>query len=115
VEHPGTQYQGRAVAPLQGRSLVPLLAGADAVHPADHVMGWELFGKRALRKGDWKIVWAPPPEGKGTWELFDTAADPSELHDRAATEPQRLAELIALWDGYARDNGVILPDRTSGY
>jgi arylsulfatase len=115
VAHPGTRYQGRPIAALQGRSLVPLLGGADAVHPADHVMGWELFGKRALRKGDWKIVWAPPPEGKGTWELFDTAADPSELHDRAATEPQRLAELIALWDGYARDNGVILPDRTSGY
>ena len=28
-------------------------------HADDHVFGWELFTKRALRKGDWKIVYEP--------------------------------------------------------
>jgi arylsulfatase len=31
------------------------------------------------------------------WELFDTAADPTECHDLAAERPEKLRELIDLW------------------
>src|ERR1700759_2173556 len=49
TEHPGTQYRGREVAPVRGRSLVAYLSGAaDAVHDADTGTGWELFGRRAI-------------------------------------------------------------------
>ena len=57
VAHPGTAYRGREVAPMRGRSLVPYLSGdAEAVHDADTGTGWELFGRRAIRQGDWKAL-----------------------------------------------------------
>jgi len=34
---------------------------------------------------------------KQRWELFDTEKDPSECHDLAAEQPNKLQELIGLW------------------
>ncbi len=60
--HPGTEYQGREVEPMRGRSMVPYLSGQeDAVHDADTGTGWELFGRRAIRQGDWKALHLPRP------------------------------------------------------
>lgn len=125
IKHPGTHYQDRDVAALSGSSMLPLLQGeTDAIHPADYVMGWELFGKRAIRKGDWKIIWEPyhelrEPRHAGiktdAWQLYNLADDPVEMNDLAEINPDKLAEMIAHWDQYAAENGVILPDKTSGY
>src|SRR5690606_2836663 len=54
ISHPGDSYQGRSVAEPMGRSWRPWLAGdADAVHDEHTVTGWELWGRRAIRRGDW--------------------------------------------------------------
>jgi arylsulfatase len=104
-DHQGS-FQGRTVEPIRGRSWVPYLAGrADRVYPADQAYGVELFGSCAIRKGDWKIT----DVGDGQWRLFDIARDPGETNDLAATQPERLAELKAAWDAYAKEVGVILP------
>ena len=109
VTHPGTEYQGREVEPMRGRSLVPYLSGgADAVHDAITGTGWELFGRRAIRRGDWKALYLPQPYGPGAWQLYDLSADPGEIDDLAASRPDKLAELLALWDRYVEDTGVIL-------
>ena len=116
ARHPGATHEGRPVTPLEGRSLVPFLEReSETVHGADFTMGFELFGRRALRQGDWKIVWLYPPYGPGRWELFDLARDPTESHDLAAAEPERLAGLIRAWDAYAARNKVVLPTRDMGY
>jgi arylsulfatase len=116
ARHPGSTHEGRPVAPLEGRSLVPFLMGhSEAVHGDDFTFGWELFGRRALRQGDWKVVWLYPPYGPGRWELFDLARDPLESRDLAAAEPERLAVLVRAWDAYAARNGVVLPTRDMGY
>ena len=48
---------GSKVAPLEGKSLVPLLAGSVASPRSEtDWVGWELFGNRAVRQGDWKIL-----------------------------------------------------------
>jgi arylsulfatase len=72
------------------------------------VYGWELFGYRSIRQGEWKLVWdqALPPEQR-RWQLFDLAADRAEQHDLAVSEPARFAQLQRAWDRYAQDNGVI--------
>jgi arylsulfatase len=126
IEHPGNSvFQGRAVAPMQGRSLVPLLTGASETirEPGDY-MGWELFGKRAIRQGDWKIIYLPqhevrdgviPVVTQDTWQLYNLAKDPAEMHDVSAVHPEKLAAMIALWEDYVERNNVILPDETSGY
>ncbi|OMC56431.1 arylsulfatase [Mycobacterium sp. IS-836] len=107
--HPGTSYRGREIAPMRGRSLVPYLSGdTDAVHEGETGTGWELFGRRAIRQGDWKALWLPPPYGPGTWQLYDLAADPGEIDDLAAARPEKLAELLELWDRYVKESGVIL-------
>ena len=116
VRHPAPVFEGRAVAPLEGRSMLPFVRGeVAAVHGDDFTMGWELFGRRALRRGDWKIVWLFEPYGPGRWELFDLGSDPTESRDLANAQPAKLAELVQAWDAYAAKNGVILPTRDMGY
>lgn len=109
VTHPGTEYQSREVAPMRGASLVPYLSGgADAVHDTVTSTGWELFGGRAIRLGDWKALYLPPPYGSGDWQLYDLSDDPGEIDDLAASRPDKLAELLPLWDRYVDETGVIL-------
>ena len=111
TKHPGTTYRGRRVATPLGESMLPLLKGdATAVHADDYYVGWELFGHRAVRRGDWKIVWDSRDGENARWQLFNIAADPGEQRDLAADEPERLAEMIDLWERYVRDNGVILTE-----
>lgn len=94
---------------MRGGSLVPYLsAGAKAVHDADTDTGWELFGRRAIRQGDWKALHLPEPYGPGAWQLYDLSVDPGEIDDLAASRPDKLAELLVLWDRYVEDTGVIL-------
>ena len=60
VAHPGTEYRGRQVEPMRGRSLLPYLSGdTEAVHDDVTGTGWELFGRRAIRQGDWKALHLP--------------------------------------------------------
>jgi arylsulfatase len=112
VEHPGTSYRGQPIAPLKGRSLLPEFTGTGEVDDQGYYIGWELYGNRAIRQGDWKIVWdASAPDGERGWALFNLADDPAEQFDLVDEAPDRLASMVALWDQYVIDNGVIL---TSG-
>jgi arylsulfatase len=96
-----------------GKSWGPLLAGkVDSPRSDQDYIGWEIFGNRAVRQGDWKLRWEWKPIGKGEWELFNVAADPAERKDLAAERPEKVKEMIALWDSYARANHVILPSRS---
>ena len=67
-----------------------------------------MFGRRAIRQGDWKALYLPAPYGPGAWQLYDLSADPGETNDVAASRPEKLAELIELWDRYVEETGVIL-------
>jgi len=111
VDHPGTSWRGRAVAPVRGSSWVDFLTGrADQVHDDQAVTGWELFGARALRQGDWKAVYIPAPVGPATWQLYDLGTDPGEVRDLAEQHPAKLAEMIAHWRDYAEETGVLVTE-----
>lgn len=124
VEHPRA-FQGRDILPLRGASMLPALTGAsESIHAEDYVMGWELFGHRAIRQGDWKIVWQPsgitrePRDSDSAddrWRLYHLASDPGEQVDLAQQEPERLNALIAEWETYVEETGTILPDYSVGY
>ncbi|KAF2091728.1 alkaline phosphatase-like protein [Saccharata proteae CBS 121410] len=108
VTHPAPTYAGREVVPMRGASMVPFASNQQArVHAADFVNGWETCGRAACRKGDWKIVYIPKPKGPERWQLYNLAKDPGEVHDLAETEPERLKELLKLWDEYVLETGVI--------
>lgn len=98
-----------------GRSLLPLLrAGEDAARPEAEA-GWELFGRRAYRRGKWKIVWQPPPLGAGAWTLHDLETDPGELRDLAAERPEVVDSLLAGWARYVEENGVIVVEEDRAF
>lgn len=106
--HPGA-WKGRQVATPRGKSWVPYLGGnSPVVHDVEAVTGWELFGMRAVRQGDWKAVNIPPPAGPGVWQLYDLSRDPGEVHDLARTQPETLNRLIEHWQQYAQETGVVL-------
>ncbi len=116
LEVAGASYpktvNGQAAPPLIGKSWVKTLAGVEeSPRPDQDYLAWEMFGNRAVRQGDWKLVWQYKPYGTEQWELFNLAADPGERHNLAAEQPEQVNTLLALWDDYVRANNVILPSR----
>jgi arylsulfatase A-like enzyme len=111
--YPGKTSGGHELPPLMGKSWGPMLAGqAESPRTAQDYLGWEIFGNRAVRKGDWKLRWQYKPFGKGQWELFNLANDPAERVDLAAERPDKLKEMFATWNDYVQANNVILPSRS---
>ena len=106
-------YNGNALPPLIGKSWMHVLAGeAESPRSKQDYLAWELFGNRAVRQGDWKLRWEYAPLGKGDWELFNIKEDPAERRDLAATNSDRVKEMLKLWDDYVLNNNVILPSRS---
>jgi arylsulfatase A-like enzyme len=110
VDHPGTSYKGRKVEPLRGHSMMKVLNGkSDFVYDNDTAMNWEIFGYRAVRKGDFKLIWLPMPFGVDDWQLYDLSKDPAESNDLSQERPKLRKELIDIWKQYSKDVGVVLP------
>lgn len=105
--HPAPHYRGREIATPDGRSLIPWLNGNDVVHPANSYTGWELFGRRAIRRDNWKALYLPGPDGISRWQLYDLSADRGEVHDLSELYPDVLAELLVKWREYSAANGVV--------
>lgn len=111
IQHPGDHYKGRDLVPLRGRTILPYLnAERDFIHAHDHVTGWELFGQKALRKGAWKALFIPAPNGPNRWQLYNLNEDKGEVNDLADIYPEKLTELLADWQVYVRENGVVEGD-----
>ncbi len=115
ISHPEI-YKGQAVLPMQGLGFAGILADQN-INKTSSVpnLGWELFGKRGYRYGDWKAVHMPPPDGTGQWQLYNLKADPGETRDLAADNPDELDHLVRLWNKYAKENNIIIPNEVSGY
>jgi len=96
----------------QAKSLMPLLSNSEQrIRTESDWLGWELFGNRAIRQGDWKLLYLlPAAGGTGDWELFNLKDDPAEINDLSAIHPERKAAMLKLWDEYVMRNGVIVSD-----
>ena len=84
---------------VEGVDLIPYLTGENEGTPHETLF-WRQGGRTALRHGDWKLLrmGGKFEPGKAKWELYDLSKDLSEENNLAATEPERLAELIAIWE-----------------
>ncbi|NML30228.1 arylsulfatase [Paraburkholderia antibiotica] len=106
-----TTYKGKPVPTLQGRSMLHCWTeGGDEIHPLDHVTGWEMQGRYALRAGSWKLVHTNRPWGSGGWELYDLADDPGETRDLAEARVDTVSALLRAWDAYVVKHNVICAD-----
>jgi arylsulfatase len=81
--------------PLEGISLLPAFENNPLEREA---LYWEHEGNRAVRSGNWKLV----AKHKGPWELYDISKDRTESHDLSQQYPDKLKELIALYDAFAQ-------------
>lgn len=105
VTHPSAHKP--ELAPMQGHSLAPLLAGTEDEPRTAQGVGYELHATLAYFKGDWKILNMPIPMGSGRWELFNILEDPSELNNLALIEQDKLDELVTQYEAYAERVGVV--------
>ena len=107
VSH-GADFDGRAVRPMQGESVLDYFAGeAEAPYDGAAQVGYELFGLKAYFDGDWKILKMPPPFASGEWALYNLAEDPAELNDLGTNHPQKLEDMVRMWEQYKDDNAVL--------
>ena len=53
---------------------------------------------RALRKGDWKLVWS----SNGPWELYNMASNRTERSNLADQRPRMVDNMQRLWESWAR-------------
>jgi len=68
-----------------------------------------LFGNRAIRQGDWKLLYLlKGAGGTGDWQLFKLREDPAELHDLSRKYTEKREAMLRLWDEYVKTNGVIV-------
>jgi arylsulfatase len=108
------EIAGCAQMPIEGESFARSITDPSAP-PKSSPQYFEMFGHRGLWHQGWKAVaYHPPgtPFENDKWELFHLDRDFSEVHDLAASEPQRLAEMIKLWWSEAEKHNVLpLDDR----
>ena len=63
---------------------------------------------RAVIKGKWKAMLLQAPYAtQPTWQLYDLSKDPLEKYDMATQQPEKLNELVTVWDEYAINVGYI--------
>jgi arylsulfatase len=117
VPAPGSQYQGQAIAPLEGTSLLPVLNGQRSqVHGDTEVFADEVNDIRYVRRGPWKMTrianYMLPSAAlllNHQWQLYNIDSDRGENHDVAAENPAVVAELTQDWSDYVSRVGVKQP------
>ena len=100
---PPEVVKGYTQFPLEGVSFEATLNDAGATTDKQ-TQFYSMGGTRAIWHQGWKAAALSPsaPDmwahyAAQRWELFNTEDDPSECHDLADEEPEKLQELIQLW------------------
>ena len=94
----GAQYPANAT-PLVGKSLVNAFWNKRIEREA---LYWEHEGNRAMRLGDWKLV----AKHQGDWELYNIATDRVEANNQAANHPEKVRDLAAMYEAWAKRSQV---------
>jgi arylsulfatase len=103
AKYPATR-EGKKILPMEGVSLSPLMAPSSDHSPSlsARILAWEHEGNRALRDGKWKLV----SLGAAPWELYDMVLDRTEMNDLAPSQPERVKEMSAAWESWAKRTNV---------
>jgi arylsulfatase A-like enzyme len=114
IEATGAKYpeelRDNSITPVEGTSLLPLMRGQCL---PDRSIGFDHQGARALRQGDWKLIWSKRMPHEIEWELYNLAEDRCETNDLAAKHPERMRMMAADWERWARHVRVIYEPKTN--
>lgn len=90
----------RAITPMEGKSLLPAFANKPIERD---YLAWEHERNRAVRVGAWKLV----AKAGEPWSLYDVEADRVESNDLAGKMPDKVKELAAKWEEWAKRTNVV--------
>lgn len=109
VKHPMTEYKNRDVKPPSGISIKPYLEGKSEVVRTDKDWwAFELFGNGYIMMGELKAMKVRTGMfGDGKWHLYNVVDDPSETQPLEGENPEKLAEMIALYKSYTAKNNIL--------
>ncbi len=109
VKHPQSAYKGRSIVAPSGVSMRGFLEGSAArTRTEEQPVVFELFGNSYVVAGDYKAIRVRPAMyGDGKWHLFDIRKDPGETQSLEAAQPQRLKTLIAIYERFAEEKGLV--------
>jgi arylsulfatase A-like enzyme len=103
VKYPMT-FDSHTITPMEGQSLAPIFRGQTVPSLLmERALFWEHEGNRAVRQGKWKLVAAY----EQPWELYDMDADRTETHNVAEQHPQKVKQLNAAYEAWAKRADVI--------
>ena len=106
TSHPGVEFKGRKIWPVEGKSLLPYLGGEESVVHSKPLYGFSIHKRQGLQVGDWKISQLSEVT-KPSWELYNLASDPGETENLAHKLPERLQAMISEWEKFT-DTGIIV-------
>ncbi|KAJ5782410.1 hypothetical protein N7457_004184 [Penicillium paradoxum] len=88
TNHPAPTYQGCEIVEMRGRSFHPWAVGeVQRMHPVDFIRGWETW--------------------PGAMAVIQSCARSGEIHDLSDAEPEKLKQLLKLWDQYVLETGLV--------
>lgn len=97
------KYNGREVIPVEGMSLLEVFKSPAKTIKRDQSLCWAFAGSRAVREGNWKLVWDARVKN---WELYDMAVDRTEMNDLSKVKPEVANRLMTQWENWAKQTGV---------
>ena len=109
VEYPAKTYKDRTLTAPAGISVKPYLEGKRKVTRSEEEwVAFELFGNVYVIAGDYKAIKVRTGMyGDGKWHLYNIKNDPAESTPLESEMPKRLENMIAIYDSYAKEKGVI--------
>ena len=96
---------------LDGVNLLPHLRKENSRSPHD-ALYWRSWGQMAVRQGDWKLVSYTSKIDEGEMlrsdsreqttphRLYNLSMDIGETNDLASSEPEKVTELLSLWNAW---------------
>jgi arylsulfatase len=93
--------QTKSTQSVEGKSLAPILKKGNK--PIHKFIAWEHQGNRAIREGDWKLVW---DDELKKWELYNLKNDRIEANDLANSLPEKRKKLLTKYNQWALKVGV---------
>ncbi|TFV93617.1 arylsulfatase [Algoriphagus kandeliae] len=114
LEYP-SEWKGKEVKPLAGKSLLPILQeGQNVIHDSTYVFALEHRGRIMLRKGKWKLLNITTPYSEENFELYDLSASLNEQNNVKECYPEKYEELLQEWNTYSKSVGVRTPTPRPG-
>ena len=109
VQHPMRRFKGRKLAPPSGVSMRAFVVGrSERPRTEDQWVAFELFGNSYVIAGDYKAIRVRTGMyGDGKWHLYDIKRDPGETQTLEQAMPERLQQLVTIYEQYAENKGIV--------